>query len=143
MVDLRPMEQLPPDSEYRSIYDPYWRADYGTPGGHRGINCRHLHIPFIPGVNTNNQPKFDDELNERVAKNRATQRRIEREIVKYKKSLMVAEEMGSENVDYYKMMVRRRQKAMRKHLEENGEYLTRQYEREKTYTPLKTLLKDL
>ena len=101
-----------------------------------------MHIPFIPGVNTNNQPKYDSRLNNEVAKNRATQRRIEREIVKYKKSLMVAEEMGSENVDYYKMMVRRRQKAMRNHLDVNGEYLTRQYEREKVYTPLKTLLND-
>lgn len=142
VVDLRPIDEMPIDSEYKSIYDPYWQAEYETPGGHRGVNCRHLHIPFIPGVNTNNQPKFDENLNEEVRKARDTQRRIEREIVKYKKSLMVAEEMGSDKVDYYKMMVRRRQKAMRNHLELNGEYLTRQYEREKVYTPLNTLLKD-
>ena len=36
VVDLRPMSQLPPDSKYRSIYDPYWEADYLAPGGHRG-----------------------------------------------------------------------------------------------------------
>ena len=126
------MEELPADNEYKSVYDPYWQAEYQTPGGHRGVNCRHLHIPFIPGVSTNNQPKYDSELNAEVAKNRATQRRIEREIVKYKKSLMVAEEMGNtDNVNYYKMMVRRRQKAMRNHLDVNGDYLTRQYEREK------------
>lgn len=142
VIDLRPLEQLPPNSQYKSIYDPYWGAEYGTPGGHRGVNCRHLHIPFIPGVNTNNQPHYDDELNNKVAEARDTQRRIEREIVKHKKSLMVAQEMGSDKVDYYKMMVRRRQAAMRKHLANNGEYLSRNYKREKVYTPLKTLLKD-
>ncbi len=40
-----------------TFYDPYWQAEYGTAGGHRGVECQHLHIPFIPGVNTNNQPK--------------------------------------------------------------------------------------
>src|SRR5690554_3887483 len=60
VIDLRPLEQLPPNSQYKSIYDPYWGAEYGTPGGHRGVNCRHLHLPFIPGVNTNNQPHYDD-----------------------------------------------------------------------------------
>lgn len=138
VVDLR--ENVPDDSEYRSIYDPYWQADYGAPGGHRGVNCRHLHIPFIPGVNTNNQPEFSDELNERVAKARNTQRRIEREIVKYKKNLMVAEELGSENTDYWRMMVRRRQKAMRDHLDQHGGYLSRNYKREKVYTPLSVML---
>lgn len=142
VIDLRPLEQLPPNSQYKSIYDPYWGAEYGTPGGHRGVNCRHLHLPFIPGVNTNNQPHYDDELNNKVAEARDTQRRIEREIVKHKKSLMVAQEMGSDKVDYYKMMVRRRQAAMRKHLANNGEYLSRNYKRERVYTPLSTLLKD-
>lgn len=142
VVDLRYPAEIPEDSEYRSIYDPWWGAEYGTPQGNRGINCRHMHIPFVPGVNTNNQPQFDSELNESVAKARDTQRRIEREIVKHKKTLLVAQEMGSVKVDYYKMMVARRQKAMRKHLAENGEYLRRNYKREKVYTPLETLLKD-
>lgn len=142
VIDLRDTSQIPADSEYKSIYDPYWEARYGEPGGHRGNNCRHLHIPFIPGVNTNNQPKFDDELNEEVRKARSTQRRIEREIVKYKKNAMVAGEMDSENVGYWNMMVRRRQKAMREHLAGNGEYTSRDYKREKVYTPLNTLLKD-
>lgn len=142
VVDLRYPNEIPPDSEYKSIYDPSWGAEYGTAGGHRGVNCRHLHIPFVPGVNTNNQPKYDSELNQEVAKARDTQRRIEREIVKYKKNLMVAEHLGSDKADYWKMMVRRRQAAMREHLSKNGEYLSRNYRREKVYTPLDTLLKD-
>lgn len=142
VVDLRPMEELPTESEYKSIYDPSWRADYGAAGGHRGVNCRHLHVPFVPGVNTNNQPTFDDELNARVAQARDKQRRIEREIVKYKKNLMVAEELGSDKADHWRKMVRRRQKAMRNHLEHNGDYLSRNYRRERVYTPLDTLIED-
>src|SRR5699024_5307569 len=93
VVDLRHPHELPANWPYKSIYDPYWNARYEEPSGHRGINCAHLHIPYIPGVNTNNQPTFDKELNERVAKATDTQRRIEREIVKYKKNMMVAEEL--------------------------------------------------
>lgn len=143
VVDLRPIEELPPDSEYKSIYDTYWNAAYETPGGHRGVECKHIHIPFIPGVNTNNQPQFDEELNTKVARARDTQRRLEREITKYKKNLMVAEHFGNEeNASYWKQMVGRRQKAIRNHIAENGEYLSRNYKREKVYTPLDTLLKD-
>lgn len=142
VVDLRPASEIPTDSKYKSIYDPSWDADYGLPGGHRGVNCRHLHVPFIPGVSTNNQPQFDDEINAEVAKARDTQRRIEREIVKYKKNLMVAEELNSGNADHWRMMVRRRQAAMREHLSENGKYLSRNYRRERVYTPLDALLKD-
>ncbi|WP_405103071.1 phage minor capsid protein [Oceanobacillus sp. FSL H7-0719] len=142
VVDLRPMEELPPDSEYRSIYDPYWKAAYQTPGGHRGVECKHLHIPFIPGVNTNNQPQFDQELNAKVAKARDKQRQIERSIVKYKKNLMVSNELGSDKAAYWQSMVTRRQKAIRIHLKNNGEYLSRNYRREKVYTPIDTLLKD-
>lgn len=140
VVDLRFPNEIPVDSEYKSIYDVEWGAEYGTAGGHRGINCRHLHVPFIPGVNTNNQPKYDAELNAKVAKNRDTQRRLEREIVKYKKNLIVAESLGSDKASYWKQMVGRRQKAMRVHLKNNGEYLSRNYKREKVYTPLSTLL---
>ncbi len=85
---------------------------------------------------------MSNSTNEKVAKNRDIQRRIEREIVKYKKNLMVAEELGSDKADYWRMMVSRRQKAMREHLKENGEYLRRNYRREKVYVPLSTLLKD-
>lgn len=142
VVDLRQPSEIPADSEYKSIHDPSWEADYGLPGGHRGVNCRHLHVPFIPGVSTNNQPPFDEELNAKVAKARDKQRRIEREIVKYKKNLMVAEELNSGNANHWRMMVRKRQAAMREHLSENGKYLSRNYKRERVYTPLDALLKD-
>lgn len=142
VVDLRPPEALPIDSKYKSIYDGYWNAEYGEAGGHRGINCAHLHIPFINGVNTNNQPQFDEEENAEVARNRDRQRELERRIVKYKKNLMVAERMESQNTEHWRSMVSKSQKAMRDHLKENGKHLRRNYKREKVYTPLNNLLLD-
>lgn len=143
VVDLRYPGEIPINSEYRSIYDPYWGAEYGTAGGHRGTNCRHNHIIFIPGVSVSNQPNIDPKLNVRIAEAQAKQRRIERQIVKYKKNLMVAEEMGSDRATYWRQMVAKRQKAMRNHLTgENAEYLSRNYKKEKVYTPLFSLLKD-
>ena len=142
VVDLRPPEALPIDSKYKSIYDGYWNAEYGEAGGHRGINCAHLHIPFIDGVNTNNQPQFDEKENAEVARNRDRQRELERRIVKYKKNLMVAERMESPNIEHWRSMVSKSQKAMRDHLKENGKHLRRNYKREKVYTPLNNLLLD-
>ena len=142
VVDLRPPESLPIGWKYRSITDPYWGANYGEPSGHRGINCAHLHIPFIPGVNTNNQPQFDETENAEVARSRDRQRELERRIVKYKKNLMVAERMESANAEHWRSMVSKSQKAMRDHLKENGKHLRRNYKREKVYTPLNNLLLD-
>lgn len=143
VVDLRYPSEITEDHGYKSIYDPSWGADYGTAGGHRGTNCRHNHIIFVPGVNVNNQPKVDAKLNKRIAEAQAKQRRIEREIVKYKKNLMVSENMGSEKANYWQMLISKRQKAMRNHLTgENAQHLSRNYRREKVYTPLNTLLKD-
>ena len=141
VVDLRPMAELPADSKYRSIYDPYWKADYLEPHGHHGINCMHLHIPFTEGFSENNQPKIDDELNERVRENRTKQRRLERDVVKYKKNKMVSEYMGNdEEAKKWQKKVSGKQKQIREHLKHNGEYLSRSYEREKVYTPIEQLV---
>ena len=140
VVDLR--ESVPSDSEYRSIYDPYWKADYGTASGHRGVNCAHLHIPYIPGVNENNQPKFDEKENAKVAELIKRQRALERQIVKLKKNQAVAEALGqSDSVKAWGQKVRAAQSAMRD-LVKSNEYLSRNYAREKVYTPINTLLKD-
>ncbi|MGX7126564.1 phage minor capsid protein [Enterococcus viikkiensis] len=140
IVDLR--ESVPSNSEYRSIYDPYWQAEYGTAGGHRGVNCNHLHIPFIPGVNTNNQPLFDQKENEKVAELTKKQRMYERQIVKFKKNQMVADTLGhSGSAKKWGQKVRAMQ-AKQRELVASNEYLSRNYAREKVYTPLNTLMKD-
>ena len=142
VVDLREMSELPSNWKYRSIYDPYWNAEYGTPGGHRGVNCQHLHIPFVPGVNTNNQPKYDAKENEKVALLTSRQRQLERQVVKYKKNRMVSEALGQdENVQDWSRKIRAIQSRLRT-LVDSNEYLSRNYAREKVYTPINTLLKD-
>lgn len=140
VVDLR--KNIPRDSEYKSIYDSYWKADYGEAGGHRGVNCRHAWIPFIPGVNTNNQPIFDKEQNDKVASLQKRQRELERRIVKFKKNKMVSEAMGNKlGAQSWQNSITATQTAIRK-LVNSNEYLSRNYKREKVYTPLDTLLKD-
>lgn len=142
VVDLREMTELPPNWKYRSIYDPYWNAEYGTPGGHRGVNCQHLHIPYIPDVNINNQPKYNAKENEKVARLTNRQRQLERQIVKFKKNYMVSDALGQiENAKYWQQKIRANQAKLRE-LVDSNEYLSRNYAREKVYTPINTLLKD-
>ena len=136
------MTELPPNWKYRSIYDPYWNAEYGTPGGHRGVNCQHLHIPYIPDVNINNQPKYNAKENEKVARLTNRQRQLERQIVKFKKNYMVSDALGQiENAKYWQQKIRANQAKLRE-LVDSNEYLSRNYAREKVYTPINTLLKD-
>lgn len=142
VVDMRPMDQIPADSKYRSIYDPYWQAEYGTAGGHRGVNCGHSHFIFIDGVNTNTSEPIDPELNAKVRQLTDKQRRLERQVVKFKKNQMVSEALGNqEGADAWGKKVRANQKALRD-LVASNDYLSRNYKREKVYTPLNTLLKD-
>ncbi|EHN4298057.1 TPA: phage minor capsid protein [Enterococcus faecalis] len=140
VADLR--ESVSSNEKYKSIYDPYWGAEYGTAGGHRGINCNHLHIPFIPGINTNNQPKIDAKENEKVAELTKRQRQLERQVVKFKKNQMVSEALDhTDNAKQWKQKVRANQAKLRE-LVDSNEYLGRNYTREKVYTPVNTLLKD-
>ena len=140
VVDLR--ETVPAKAEYRSIYDSYWNAEYGTAGGHRGVNCTHNHIPFIPGVNTNNQTKYNASENEKVAKLTKRQRELERRIVKLKKNKMVSESMdNTDGAKIWQRDITATQRAIRE-LVDSNEYLSRNYAREKVYTPLDLLVKD-
>ncbi|MET1238278.1 phage minor capsid protein [Enterococcus faecalis] len=140
VADLR--ESVSSNEKYKSIYDPYWGAEYGTAGGHRGINCNHLHIPFILGINTNNQPKIDAKENEKVAELTKRQRQLERQVVKFKKNQMVSEALDhTDNAKQWKQKVRANQAKLRE-LVDSNEYLGRNYAREKVYTPVNTLLKD-
>lgn len=142
VVDMRPTDQIPAGSKYRSIYDPYWQAEYGTAGGHRGVNCGHAHFIFIDGVNTNTSEPIDPELNAKVRQLTDKQRRLERQVVKFKKNQMVSEALGNqEGADSWGKKIRANQKALRD-LVASNEYLSRNYKREKVYTPLNTLLKD-
>lgn len=93
-------------------------------------------------MNTNNQPKYDKAENDKVAKLMDKQRYLERQIVKFKKNRMVSDAMDqTENAKEWGKKIRLAQSKVRE-LVNSNEYLSRNYAREKVYTPLNTLLKD-
>lgn len=124
------------NDEYPNIYD----YAYGTPGGHRGVNCGHFWVPFIPGVNTEREPLFPPETAIENSKVEAGRRMLARRIRKTKKMVAVTEALDSEGQSYYKDQLKRQQARMREYVKQHD--LTRIYRFEKVYTPIETLLKD-
>lgn len=114
------------DSTYPSIYD----YGYGTPGGIRGINCRHQFFPFVEGVNENNQREYSESEMEHNRELRQKQRYYERKVREAKRSLKIAETIGSEEeILKQKKLLRNRQARIREFVREHN--LTRQYNRER------------
>jgi len=115
-----------PVDGYPSIYE----FGYGEPSGIRGISCRHMFFPFIPGLNENNQPQYDESDMKENREARQKQRYHERQIRDAKRSKRIAEIMGDEeSIDKYKKLVSKRQARMREFIKESGR--TRQYDRER------------
>lgn len=115
--------------DYPSIYN----YGYGTPGGIRGINCKHLFYPFIEGLNTNNQIQYDLDEVDKGYKLTQQQRYYERQIRKAKRSLNLAEELGDqETIERYKKLVRNRQATVREFIAKHE--LPRFYEKERVIT---------
>lgn len=133
VVDIT-RERLNP--EYPNIYE----YGFGTPGGHRGVNCGHWWVPFIPGVNTEREPMFPPGKAIENAKVEAGRKLWARRIRKTKKMVAVTEALDSEGQEYYKEQLRRQQARMREYVKEHN--LTRIYRFEKVYTPIETLLKE-
>lgn len=114
------------DSEYPSIYE----FGYGTPGGIRGVNCRHQFFPFIEGIMENNQRQYSVEEMTENRELRQKQRYYEQQIRKAKRSLNIAETMGDEEmIAKQKTLLRRRQARIREFVAEHD--LTRRYDRER------------
>lgn len=114
------------DTGYPSIYD----YGYGTPGGIRGINCRHMFFPFVEGLMENNQRHYSEEEMTEGRELRQKQRYYERQIRQAKRSLKVAEEVGDEGtIQRQRKLLRNRQARAREFVKEHG--LTRRYDRER------------
>lgn len=112
--------------DYPDIHD----YGYGTPGGIRGINCRHQFFPFVEGLMENNQPEYSKSEMDKGRELRQKQRYYERQVRKAKRSLKVAETVGDEDViAHQKKLLRNRQRASREFVREHG--LTRRYDRER------------
>ena len=116
------------NTNYPSIYD----YGYGTPGGLRGINCRHMFFPYVEGVNINNQIQYSEEEMTRNRNNRIRQTQLEGQIRKAKTRLEMAKELGDEQaIRRYRNQVRDRQARLRKFLSETGR--GRRFDRERVY----------
>lgn len=114
------------DTGYPSIYE----FGYGDPGGLFGINCRHSMVPFIPGVNENNEKQYTDEEMEENREERQKQRYLERRIRESKRGLKIAEVYGDEDsILKYKKQILDRQAVMRDFIENSSR--TRDYTRER------------
>lgn len=109
----RPQEN---HSKYPSIYE----FGYGTPGGLRGVNCRHMFYPYIDGVNVNNQPQYDEATMKRNREISQKQKYYERQIKKAERSLKLAEEIGDpDTINRYRKLVGSRRLRLREFKEEN------------------------
>ena len=114
------------DSKFPSIFE----FGYGSPGGIRGINCRHMFFPFVEGLNENNQPQYSESEMEHNRELRQKQRYYERQVRESKRSLKIAETIGDKDtILKYKKQLRNRQAASREFVAEYG--LTRRYDRER------------
>lgn len=126
VVNVVPMSDSRADPRYDSIYN----HGYGDPAGTQGINCHHNLWPFIPDVNTNNQPQYDSEQAQENAKIQQKQRQLERDIRMQKKRLNAAEEFGDEDMQQKcKQVIRDKQKRIRELLNKH-DFLVRDYSRE-------------
>src|SRR5690625_209005 len=113
-------------SGYPSIYD----YGYGTPGGLRGVNCRHMFFPFVEEMMENNQPQYSDSEMEHNRELRQKQRYYERQVKGAKRELKLAEIIGDEEtIQAKRRLLRNRQSRIREFVSENN--LTRQYNRER------------
>lgn len=123
VLDTRPSAQN--DSKYKSVYD----FGYGTPGGHRGVNCRHQWFTFIDGVSTNNQPQVNPEDANKRADIVAGQRALERRIRKTKQKIALTDALDSDSKAKYEELLVKQKQSMKDYIKKNE--LGRRLDREK------------
>lgn len=136
VLDMRPSGQ--DDSGYPSIYE----FGYPAPGATLGIGCRHSIWAFIPGVHTNTQPQFDPAETEARSKDRARQRELERRIRATKKRIMVYEQLGMMPELKKSKMTLASQEAQIRDFLQDCNWLRRNYNNERVYTPKELLVKE-
>lgn len=118
---------------YNPKYDSIYNHGYGEPSGTQGINCTHTLYPFIEGLNTNNQPQYDEDEAINNGELQAKQRGYERAIRDTKKKFEAAKALDDEaGVQHYKSLLASQQKRLREFIKPR-DFLYRDYSREKIY----------
>lgn len=127
----------PEDADYDSRYDSIYNHGYGEPAGTLGINCRHVLFPYISGVNVNHQPQYDPKTAIKNGKLVQKQRVRERAIRDAKRRLMVAKQLGDQDmITHCEALIRARQGNLREFIKDTNAgkknpILVRDYSREK------------
>ena len=89
---------------------PNLKASTGYPDdilGLGGVNCRHRMFPFIVGVSIPNPIQYDEAENAKAYEISQKQRKLERDMRRYKKHLAAAEAMGDEkNIALYSKKIK-------------------------------------
>lgn len=114
---------------------------YGTVGGLKGANCRHMISPYFPGITqlpATEWPEHEERFGMSSADHYAAtqrQRELERRIRKTKREIaaMEARGIGLESPTYVqkRLVLGRQQKSLREHCDKSN--LVRQYARERAY----------
>lgn len=123
VIDIRPI------GENTSGYPSAYEYGYGTPAGHRGINCRHQWFPFDPDINENNQPQIEPEDAQRTEAIYQQRNALARRIRKTKGKLELAKTLKSDSVEHYTKLLRKQQARMRDYVKEHD--LKRDYSLER------------
>lgn len=130
VVDLRTVST----SGYRSIYDPYWEAYYGTAGGHGGVNCRHPHLIFDPEFHVNNMTQYDPAEALKADQVEARRKALANRIRKTKRKIIAYEALGDEaRVASNKKLLGKQRAVMVQYVKDND--LRREYSLEKVIGP--------
>jgi hypothetical protein len=107
---------------------------YGTLTGIGGINCSHRLMPFVQGKSIRRKQVIDEKENNKAYKESQIQRKLEVDVRKAKKKLIMAEEIGNEDfIREVKLEIKAAQGNVRDYVAETGR--TRRYNRERIVTP--------
>jgi|SRR5699024_4888372 len=99
----------------------------------RLINCRHQFVPFIEGVNENNQIQYSEEEMTKNRELRQKKRYYEREVRKAKKELNIAKANGNkEIIDKHRAKLKDKEFNIQDFVNRNN--LRRQKDRERVIT---------
>lgn len=77
-------------------YSPLSQTSYGEPDGIFEINCGHIQLPFIPGVNIQRYFPYNEEKNAERYEEFQKQRAMERDIKATKRECMMLQAAGDE-----------------------------------------------
>ena len=120
------------DSRFNPKYPTIYDYGYGTPAGTLGINCMHQLYPYVEGVTVNHQQHYDEQEAIENGQTQQMQRYYERQVRKWKQRKDAAERIGNTALAAKcTSAIRGYQAKIRKIVNEN-DFLTRQYDRERT-----------